>query len=247
MKKPIVKCVVCEEEFEQTRKDKTCCSKKCAKKKYIPKTIKLNCPECKLDFETEKEHYDRRIKENKLIYCSHSCSAKNSNKKRANHKILKCEGCLKEFEVLACDWREKYCSRKCYVDHQYDRLSERALDLSFKKSRYHKGIHFSPKVNKKFKYRSSWELKYMQYLDAQPDIITYDYECLQIPYIYRQKQKTYTPDFVIGNLVVEIKPAYKLTVKKNIAKFAAGREYCKQNGMEYKILTEKELKELGII
>lgn len=87
--------------------------------------------------------------------------------------------------------------------------------------RYKKGTHFSPKANKKFKYRSGWELKYMQYLDNNPDIEFYDYECLKIPYVYRKKIKSYCPDFVIGDIIVEIKPAYKLTVKKNIAKFAA--------------------------
>ncbi len=87
--------------------------------------------------------------------------------------------------------------------------------------RYKKGTHFSPKANKKFKYRSGWELKYMQYLDANPDVESYDYECLKIPYLYRKKTRQYSPDFIIGNVIVEIKPAYKLTVKRNIAKFAA--------------------------
>jgi hypothetical protein len=243
----IVNCVVCGVEFEKTRKDKTCCSKKCAKKNYISKLLKLKCPRCNIEFETEKDHYVRRLKENKTIYCSHACSAKNSNKNRAKHKILKCEGCLQKFEVLASDQRKKYCSKNCYFEHQHDNLVSRALELRQKKSRFKKGIHFSSKTHKKYKYRSGWELKYMQYLDNNPDILTYDYECLKIPYTYRKKIKTYCPDFIVGNMMIEIKPVYKLTVKKNIAKFAAGREYCKQNGMEYKILTEIELKELGIL
>lgn len=248
--KEISSCVVCGVEFEKTRKDKTCCSKKCAKKQSKNKNLvlmRLICPRCNVEFDTDKEHYDRRQKQNRTIYCSHSCSAKVSNQNRAEKRILKCQGCLKEFEVLASDRREKYCNNNCYVKHQYKRISNMALKLQQKKSRYKKGIHYSPKMNKEFKYRSGWELGYMQYLDSNPDIESYDYECLKIPYIYGKKKKTYTPDFIVGNVIIEIKPAYKLTVKKNIAKFAAGREYCKQNNMEYKIITEVELKQLGII
>lgn len=113
--------------------------------------------------------------------------------------------------------------------------------------RYKKGTHYSPKVDKNFKYRSGWELGYMKYLDENPDVPFYEYESFKIPYIYRKKRRNYIPDFLIGNLIVEIKPAYKLTQKKNIAKFEALKEYCKANKLEYKILTEKELKELGII
>jgi hypothetical protein len=113
--------------------------------------------------------------------------------------------------------------------------------------RYKKGTYFSPKAKKKFKYRSSWELKYMQYLDNNPDIATYEYESLKIPYIYRKKARSYCPDFIIGNMIIEIKPAYKTTVKKNIAKFAAGKAYCKEHNMEFKVLTEIELRELGIL
>jgi hypothetical protein len=114
--------------------------------------------------------------------------------------------------------------------------------------RYKKGTHYSPKVDKKFKYRSGWELKYMKYLDGNPDIISYDYESFKIPYIYRKKSRNYTPDFIIdGKLVIEIKPKYKLQVKKNIAKLAALEVFCKQNNLQFKVLTEIELKELGIL
>lgn len=113
--------------------------------------------------------------------------------------------------------------------------------------RYKRGTHYSPKVDKKFKYRSGWELKYMQYLDSNPDIVSYDYESLKIPYIYRKKMRNYTPDFIIGDTIVEIKPAYKTTQKKNLAKFMAIREYCQQNSLHFKILTEIELYGLGIL
>lgn len=90
-----------------------------------------------------------------------------------------------------------------------------------KKSRFKRGIHLSTKTNKKYKYRSGWELGYMKYLDSNPDVASYDYECLKIPYIYGKKTRNYIPDFIVGNLIVELKPAYKTKQKKNMAKFAA--------------------------
>lgn len=39
---------------------------------------------------------------------------------------LSCPQCLKEFYILASDWREKYCSKDCYFEHQKDRLQEQA-------------------------------------------------------------------------------------------------------------------------
>lgn len=124
--KPLISCIICNTLFEQNRKDKTCCSKACARKLRVKVIIKTNCNACAVEFDIEKDHLTRRKKENKFVYCSKSCASKISNKNRAEHKILKCEGCLNEFRVLASDWRDKYCSKDCYFEHQKERLQVQA-------------------------------------------------------------------------------------------------------------------------
>jgi TnsA endonuclease N terminal len=120
-------------------------------------------------------------------------------------------------------------------------------------------------------YRSSYELKFMQYCDLTESVISYQSEEFWIPYRSPLDGKThrYFPDFFlkykdkdgkIRNLVVEIKPAKDLkepqtnpprrtkswaySVKMwaiNQAKWAAAREWCADHNYEFKIMTEREL------
>lgn len=117
-----------------------------------------------------------------------------------------------------------------------------------KKSRFKRGSYFFLKANKEFKYRSSWELAYMKFLDSDLFIVSYDYESIKIPYLYRKKKSNYIPDFIIDNkIIVEIKPKRHLLKKRNISKFYAAQEYCLKNSMTFKVITENDLKLLGII
>jgi len=119
--------------------------------------------------------------------------------------------------------------------------------------------------------RSTWERMFMQWLDANPNVIEWKSESTYIKYfdpVYNRWRRYY-PDFLIclrdnnGNIqrhLIEIKP-YKETVpprfgkgdsqrtkmikeanyKRNKAKFKAAIEYCRQMGYGWKILTEREL------
>ena len=66
-------------------------------------------------------------------------------------------------------------------------------------------------------YRSSWELKFMQWCDKTPSIIEWNSECIVIPYYdpVQRKSRRYFPDFYLkvrdinGRIVqhlVEVKP-----------------------------------------
>ena len=120
-------------------------------------------------------------------------------------------------------------------------------------------------------YRSSYELKFMQYCDLTENIISYQSEEFWIPYRspIDNKVHRYFPDFFIkykdknGNnrhLVVEIKPQKDLKMPEtnpkrktkswayavktwavNQAKWEAAREYCADRNYEFRVLTEKEL------
>jgi len=123
-----------------------------------------------------------------------------------------------------------------------------------RKSHYHRGTHVSP-IAGECKYRSGWEQKYMVYLDDNPDVTSWSYEKLVIEYVSNKKTKKirkYYPDFQIEykdgrKVVIEIKPSRRLLQASIIKKTEAAKAWCQVNGMTYEILTEIELKDIGLI
>ncbi|MDC1509221.1 hypothetical protein N8381_00725 [Oceanospirillaceae bacterium] len=63
--------------------------------------------------------------------------------------------------------------------------------------------HSKPNVGIKYGFRSGLEARVAQELKAQG--ICYTYEEQQIKYTKPQRESTYTPDFVIGKLIIETK------------------------------------------
>lgn len=137
---------------------------------------------------------------------------------------------------------------------------------------------FIPKNPSKYKgnpyeiiYRSSYELKFMQYCDLTESILSYQSEEFCIPYIspIDGRYHKYFPDFFIkfkdkeGNIrkaIIEIKPekdlkepdrnpkrktkswAYQVkTWAVNQQKWSAAKKYCEERGWEFKVFTERQL------
>ena len=125
---------------------------------------------------------------------------------------------------------------------------------SKRKGHYHRGTHSSP-IAGECKYRSGWEQKYMVHLDENPDVVSWSYEKLIIEYISNQKTKKvrkYYPDFQVeytdgAKVVIEIKPSRKLNQPTVIKKVRAAKEWCTTRGVIYKVLTEIELKDMGLL
>ncbi len=117
-------------------------------------------------------------------------------------------------------------------------------------------------------YRSSWELRVMKYLDEHPSVIWWASEELPIPYRspVDQKMHRYFPDFIAKvkqgaketTIVIEVKPfkqtqkpVQKRRTKKfiqeaatyaiNQEKWRAAELFCKEQGWQFKLITEKEL------
>jgi len=95
----------------------------------------------------------------------------------------------------------------------------------------------------------------MAHLDADPAVKTWGYECLEIRYVSAPRSgrvRVYLPDFLVEladgrRLVVEIKPAKRVDRPTNVKKFAAARAWCPANSAEFVVVTEVELKALGIL
>jgi hypothetical protein len=122
-------------------------------------------------------------------------------------------------------------------------------------------------------YRSSWELKFMAYLDSNANITFWASEEVKIPYVLNKVRHTYYPDFLIRTVkeqsfLIEVKPKsetqmpkmpqdltdvkrvnnYKTAMStyiKNQAKWQAARQWCEIRGIEFVILTEVELFQKG--
>jgi hypothetical protein len=115
------------------------------------------------------------------------------------------------------------------------------------------------------RYRSGWELSFMNFCDSNKNILYWASEALIIPYRHpiTGKKTNYIPDFfvVYENKngmkiaeVVEIKPKKqsliesraasakdKLVVAINHAKWQAAMAYCKQQGYTFRVITEDDL------
>ena len=124
-----------------------------------------------------------------------------------------------------------------------------------KKSRYHRGDYISTKTGVTYKYRSSWEFKFMEHLDVDSDIISWTYEAVKIPYVSNSKTKkirNYYPDFLIeskseGYKLIEIKPFKKILQPKIVKKTIAASDWCRKNNIKFCIITENKLKKLGLL
>ena len=119
---------------------------------------------------------------------------------------------------------------------------------------------------KQIVYRSLLERRFMRYCDLNDDILYWASEELPVRYYnpLDKKYHRYFPDFVVKTVnndkyMIEIKPS-RQAVKpkppkkktksymresfeyiKNQAKWQAAKSYCDDNGMQFKVITEKDL------
>lgn len=120
-------------------------------------------------------------------------------------------------------------------------------------------------------YRSGWEKSTFLWCDNEPSVKEWSSEEIVIPYLYEvdRRYHRYFPDLIIKftsgkTILVEIKPFKEtspptgnrrtkqyisegLTYVKNMNKWEAANEYCKDRGWEFQVWTEKELQKMGIL
>jgi hypothetical protein len=114
-----------------------------------------------------------------------------------------------------------------------------------KKRRYKTGTYKSPKCKTPIEYRSGWELEVCKYLDLDPSVLEYGYECMTIEYVSNVrtgKVRSYYPDFLITykdgtRKLVEVKRKDKLNDPKVVKKAKAAEIWAKANGVRYEFWT----------
>lgn len=103
-----------------------------------------------------------------------------------------------------------------------------------KKKHYKTGVYKSEKCKTLVEYRSGWELEVAKFLDLDPNVQEYGYECLVIEYVSNtrtQKVRSYYPDFLItykdgSRKLAEVKRKDKLNDPIVIKKAKAAEEWC---------------------
>lgn len=71
-------------------------------------------------------------------------------------------------------------------------------------------------------------------------------EKINIKYNFNGTCRTYHPDFLIdNNCLIEIKPFNLINTIMNKAKFEAAKQYCFNENLTFKVLTEKDIKKLS--
>ena len=135
--------------------------------------------------------------------------------------------------------------------------------------KYSQGI-FTPKNPAKIvgnpmpTFRSSWELRFMHFLDTHPSVVQWASEFIKIPYKnpLTGKQSLYIPDFLVvyqdkaGNNVgelIEIKPLKETLMENakskrdkafviiNTAKWASAMQFCAKQGLKFRVLNEDSI------
>lgn len=113
-------------------------------------------------------------------------------------------------------------------------------------------------------YRSAWELTFMNLCDQHPNVLSWASESIKIPYQHplTGKWHQYIPDFFIIYVdkngkkhgdIIEIKPMSQ-TVEEaarskrdkaafvvNQAKWKAAMEWCRKQGLNFRVMTEQQL------
>lgn len=130
---------------------------------------------------------------------------------------------------------------------KYSKASiQRVINGQVKNPKTKHGSYTSTKTLKEMKYKSSYEETYMLYLDNTPEVIAYNYE----PFIIKYDEcKRYVPDFLVeykdgSKELVEIKGMHLLYQQSTKNKIAAGKKHAEDNGLTYKILTNKDILEI---
>ncbi len=136
-------------------------------------------------------------------------------------------------------------------------------------SKFAQGV-FRPQNAEKYvgkrdpRYRSGWELAFMQFCDSNSNILQWASESIVIPYRHplTGKMTNYIPDFLVvyrnkNNTmraeVVEIKPKKqsileskasnrdRAIVAVNYAKWDAATKWCRRQGLTFRVITEEDI------
>jgi hypothetical protein len=99
--------------------------------------------------------------------------------------------------------------------------------------------------------RSSWERRVLVVLDQYEAITELKVEPFAIPYDLDGITLQYTPDFLVVfeealSEIWEVKPECQVKSERNIAKFKAAEDYAQAHGMNFRVVTLKDIERMEL-
>lgn len=220
-----------------------------------------NCPECNIEitYKNKSNFYTAR-KQNRFCF---SCSIKNrkirvfsdKEKEQARIQLLKVSNNRPFYDI----WLEKYGKEEADRRFKEFKNKQSILNNGINNNMYGKpapqgsGNGWSGWY-KNWYFRSLRELSFMINVIEQQNLKWYvPNKFFKIKYIdYKGVIRTYFPDFIIDNKIIEIKPSKLHNSPKVLAKKKAAEEFAILLNMKYElldpaILSEEKIKELYLL
>lgn len=198
----------------------------------------LVCPTCGVTFSVYASVADKRQ------FCSKSCANKGENnpffgKTGEAHPVY---GTVGWSHGLTNETDERIRKRS---EHMSQIISAKIVAGEWTHVKgFVSGWHEGPKCGRQF-YRSSYERRYFEMLDADDDVLAYESEPFSIPYVFDGQIRNYTPDVLVTRRdrkqLVEVKPTALLNDPANVAKSDTARGWCSMNDVEYHVVSEVTL------
>lgn len=176
-----------------------------------------------------KEAYEKMTPERKLIFSLHAKKLWNEQREMmidASHRGGK-------------TFHDRFDRGEFDFTQRNEKLSKSITDLYLNGGfAWSRGKYVSSKSRRIYHYRSSWERLYMERLDADPDVVDWEYEFTSILYELNGVSRRYVPDFHVikkstGHELVEVKPTSLRSTGMNCAKQEAAIKYCAELGWKY--------------
>ena len=228
------------------------CSKEFSAKKGLSYHLKITH---KIDYYVYLCEHDKDFKKPVCVHCDKDINF-SRDKHHSVHRYMNMVYCNNDCKLSS----ERYRDKMSVQGKKYGHLSTRGIPRSTETKQkisasvaeayrngfcFNRGQHTSDKTNKTYNYRSSWEKKYMIYLDGDPQTIYWEYEPFVIEYQWEGDNRRYLPDFIVYKsdglkYIIEVGVnRYKIKGRDD-AKAKAAEKYGKENGFEYQLVTEHD-------
>ncbi len=108
------------------------------------------------------------------------------------------------------------------------------------------GYFPSNKMKRMIAFESTIERDEVNLLDYDKEVLAFEEQPLAIPYKYKNKTVTYTPDFLVikahFRILVECKPAALIRTEDNQRKFDIARSWCKEHDYKFEVATDEQIR-----
>lgn len=147
-------------------------------------------------------------------------------------KLKKCKQSSKLYQLLAYTI---YLQKTQIINSNNFHLFTREREVSMTGEGY-AGNFYSQKLNRLVQYESNLEFSFLLTLETLDDVVFYQEQPLKIAYKFEGDTFSYYPDLLLvlkngQGMVVEIKPVFKMGLKRNLNKWSALKAYCDYQGL----------------